>query len=56
MRAIHAQVKEEYRWPRMYRELLVRGIQVGSLGDVSPMPFEQRWFTAQRQKAASISG
>jgi transposase InsO family protein len=27
-----------------------------SLGYVSPMPFEQRWFTAQRKKAASISG
>ena len=29
MRAIHAQVKQEYGWPRMHRELLARGIRVG---------------------------
>lgn len=29
MRAIHAEVKSEYGWPRMHKELLARGIQVG---------------------------
>ena len=29
MRAIHAQVKGEYGWPRMWKELLARGIRVG---------------------------
>jgi transposase InsO family protein len=29
MRAIHAQVKGEYGWPRMHKELLARGIRVG---------------------------
>ena len=29
IRAIHAQVKGEYGWPRMHKELLVRGIRVG---------------------------
>ena len=29
MRAIHAQVKGEYGWPRMHKELLGRGIRVG---------------------------
>ena len=27
--AIHAQVKGEYGWPRMHKELLARGIRVG---------------------------
>ena len=29
IRAIHAQVKGEYGWPRMHKELLARGIRVG---------------------------
>lgn len=29
IRAIHAEVKGEYGWPRMHKELLARGIQVG---------------------------
>ncbi|HRM94263.1 IS3 family transposase [Diaphorobacter limosus] len=29
MRAIHAEVKGEYGWPRMHKELLARGIRVG---------------------------
>jgi transposase InsO family protein len=29
MRTIHAVVKGEYRWPRMHKELLTRGIRVG---------------------------
>ena len=29
MRAIHAEVKGEYGWPRMHKELLLRGIRVG---------------------------
>lgn len=29
MRAIHAEVKGEYGWPRMHKELLDRGIRVG---------------------------
>ena len=30
MRAIHAEVKQEYGWPRMHKELLARGIRVGT--------------------------
>ncbi len=29
IRAIHAEVKGEYGWPKMWKELLVRGIRVG---------------------------
>jgi len=29
IKAIHAQVKGEYGWPRMWKELLARGIRVG---------------------------
>lgn len=29
MRCIHAQVKGEYGWPRMHKELLVRGVSIG---------------------------
>lgn len=29
MRAIHAEVKGEYGWPRMHKELLARGVRVG---------------------------
>ena len=29
IRAIHAEVKREYGWPRMHKELLARGIRVG---------------------------
>ena len=29
MRAIHAEVKQEYGWPRMHKELLARGVRVG---------------------------
>ena len=29
IRAIHVQVKGEYGWPRMHKELLARGIRVG---------------------------
>ena len=29
IRAIHAQVKGEYGWPRIHNELLARGIRVG---------------------------
>lgn len=29
MRAIHAEVKGEYSWPRMHNELLACGIRVG---------------------------
>ena len=29
MRAIHVEVKGEYGWPRMHKELLARGIRVG---------------------------
>lgn len=29
IRAIHAEVKGEYGWPRMHKELLARGIWVG---------------------------
>jgi putative transposase len=29
IRAIHAEVKSEYGWPRMHKELLARGIRVG---------------------------
>ena len=29
MRAIHAEVKGEYGWPRMHKELVARGIRVG---------------------------
>lgn len=29
MRAIHAEVRQEYGWPRMHKELLARGIRVG---------------------------
>ena len=29
IRAIHAEVKGEYGWPRMHKELLARGIRVG---------------------------
>ena len=31
IRAIHAQVKGEYGWPKMWKELLARGIRVGKL-------------------------
>ncbi len=30
IRAIHAEVKEEYSWPRMHKELVLRGIRVGA--------------------------
>ena len=29
IKAIHAKVKAEYGWPRMWKELLARGIRVG---------------------------
>jgi len=29
IRAVHAEVKGEYGWPRIYKELLVRGVRVG---------------------------
>jgi putative transposase len=29
MRAIHAEVKQEYGWPRMHKELVARGIRIG---------------------------
>ena len=29
MRAVHAEVHQEYGWPRMHKELLARGIRVG---------------------------
>ena len=29
MRAIHAEVRQEYGWPRMHKELLARGVRVG---------------------------
>jgi hypothetical protein len=29
IRAIHAEVKGEYGWPRVWKELLARGIRVG---------------------------
>jgi putative transposase len=29
MKAIHVQVKDEYGWPRMCKELLARGVRVG---------------------------
>ena len=29
MRAIHAEVKQEYGWPRMHKELLARGVRMG---------------------------
>jgi putative transposase len=29
IKAIHAEVKEEYGWPKMWKELLARGIRVG---------------------------
>jgi putative transposase len=29
MRAIHAEVKQEYGWPRMHKELVARGVRVG---------------------------
>jgi putative transposase len=29
IRAIHAQVKGEYGWPIVYKELLARGFKVG---------------------------
>ena len=29
MRAIHGEVKQEYGWPRMHKELVARGIRVG---------------------------
>jgi putative transposase len=29
IKAIHAQVKGEYGWPRMWKELLARGVRVG---------------------------
>ena len=29
IRAIHAEVKQEYGWPKMWKELLARGIRVG---------------------------
>jgi transposase InsO family protein len=29
MHAVHAEVKQEYGWPRMHKELLARGIRVG---------------------------
>ena len=32
IRAIHAEVKGEYGWPRMHKELLARGIRVGKRG------------------------
>ena len=31
IRALHAQVKGEYGWPKMWHELLARGIRVGKL-------------------------
>jgi hypothetical protein len=29
IKAIHTQVKGEYGWPRMWKELLTRGVRVG---------------------------
>ena len=29
IRAIHAEVRQEYGWPRMYKELLAWGVRVG---------------------------
>ncbi len=29
IRAIHAEVKQEYSWPKMWKELVARGIRVG---------------------------
>jgi putative transposase len=29
IRAIHAEVKQEYGWPKMWKELVARGIRVG---------------------------
>jgi hypothetical protein len=29
IKAIHAGVKGEYGWPRMWKELLARGVRVG---------------------------
>ena len=29
IRAIHAEFKGEYGWPRMWKELLARGVRVG---------------------------
>lgn len=35
IRAIHAEVKGEYGWPRMHKELLVRGILGARIGFAS---------------------
>ena len=29
LKALHAEVRQEYRWPRMWKELMARGIRVG---------------------------
>ena len=29
VRAIHTEVKQEYGWPKMWKELVARGIRVG---------------------------
>ena len=31
IRAIHAEVKGEYGWPRVWKELIARGIRVGKV-------------------------
>lgn len=35
IRAIHEQLRGEYGWPRMHKELLVRGLRVGKV--LAPM-------------------
>lgn len=49
IRAIHAEVKQEYGLPRMCKELVARG---SVLGYVSPMQYEESWGAAQLSKAA----
>jgi putative transposase len=47
IRAIRAEVRQEYGWPRMWKELVARGHRVGQ-GTGTP-PSEKAWRLCQEQ-------
>jgi transposase InsO family protein len=48
IRSIHAEVKGEYRWPRMHKELLARGIRMGK--DRVRKPMQQHGIQARTKR------
>jgi putative transposase len=47
IKAIHAEVKQEYGWPKMWKELFARGIRVGKERQKT---HAQSWHQGQRQE------